>query len=52
MAEAAPGATTEAVIEIPGRVYESWTDQGRRRVPGDHVIEVSHSLNDTRLVIG
>ncbi|MGJ6965900.1 glycoside hydrolase family 3 protein [Streptosporangium sp. G11] len=51
VAEAAPGATAEAVIEIPGRAYESWTDQGWRRIPGEHAIEVSHSLDDVRLVI-
>ncbi len=51
VAEAAPGATTEALIEIPARAYESWTDHGWHRAHGDHVIEVSHSLTDTQLVI-
>lgn len=50
VAEAAPGATAEAVIEISERAYECWTDHGWYRGRGDYVIEVSHSLTDTRLV--
>ncbi|MFC4059083.1 glycoside hydrolase family 3 C-terminal domain-containing protein [Planomonospora corallina] len=52
VAEAAPGESAEVVVEIPARAYERWTGQGWRRAPGEHVVEVSHSLTDTRLVAG
>ncbi|WP_062352850.1 beta-glucosidase H [Herbidospora yilanensis] len=46
-----PGESAEARIHIPERSYQSWTSNGWRRMSDVWVIEVSHSLHDTRLVI-
>ncbi|MGP4022566.1 glycoside hydrolase family 3 protein [Actinomadura sp. 3N407] len=50
-AEAAPGASATVVIDVPERSCQIWTDQGWHRPPGAYLIEVSHSLTDTRLTI-
>jgi beta-glucosidase len=46
---AAPGERVSATIRLPERAFETWTDDGWRRVPGAYEVQAARSVADIRL---
>jgi beta-glucosidase len=46
---AEPGTRAEAVVTLPRRAAETWTDSAWTLVPGTYTLQASHSLADPRL---
>ncbi len=47
--DADPGELAEALITLPARAFQIWTDSGWRTAGGRYLIEVGHSVDDRRL---